>query len=187
MKTKLLFFICMTIVFSINSEAFNMKGKILKKSFKSSVSKGARDYLLYIPENINKNEKLPVLLFLHGNGERGNDINNVKVNGPLYEVENGRDFPFIIIAPQLPDFPKGYIQKLNEGNWDWSKRFPMERKIFNEKHRYEKQYPPFGWDMMEKDLVHLINETIKNYNGDTNRIYITGLSYGGYGTWYMLS
>lgn len=187
MKMKKILFVLILVLISNYTEAFEIKGKIVKKSYRSSVTNGMRDYLLYIPERFKKDEKMPVLLFLHGNGERGNDINNVKVNGPLYEVENGRDFPFIIIAPQLPDFPKGYIQKLNEGNWDWSKRFPMERKQFNAEHRYGELYPPYGWHWIEKDLIYLINEIINNHNGDEKRVYITGLSYGGYGTWYMLS
>lgn len=178
-------------LFFINSstKGFELKGKIIKKSMISSVTHSSRDYLIYIPENINNDEEIPVLLFLHGNGERGNDVNTVKIHGPLKEIENGREFPFIIIAPQMLPFPDDYNHSpnLNSHLIDWTKRQSMKRETFNAKNRYETPYPPYGWDILEKDLIALINNTVKEYNGDKNRIYITGLSYGGYGTWYMLS
>lgn len=188
---KILLIIISFMVISITNKTlgFELKGKIIKKSITSSVTKGKRDYLLYLPENIDKNKKLPVLLFLHGNGERGNDVNLVKIHGPLKEVEKGRELPFIIIAPQMLPFPEGFSFKPNTNNLflDWSKRQPMVRETFDAEHRYDEPYPPYGWDMLEKDLIALINNTVKEYNGDKNRIYVTGLSYGGYGTWYMLS
>ena len=55
-----------------------------------------RDY------NKKKDAKWPVLLFLHGAGERGDDLNRVKVHGPPKLVENGRSLPFIIVSPQCP-------------------------------------------------------------------------------------
>jgi predicted peptidase len=62
-------------------------------------------YLLALPKGYNakKDTKYPVLLFLHGSGERGSDINKVKVHGPPKLVEKGKDLPFIVISPQLPE------------------------------------------------------------------------------------
>ena len=61
-------------------------------------------YLQYLPEGYADDEKKrwPVILFLHGAGERGNDLNRVKVHGPPKLVEAGKKFPFIIISPQCP-------------------------------------------------------------------------------------
>ena len=188
MKLKLLLILFFTLLSFSSSKGIIVKGKIIKKQFTSSVNNDSRDYLLYLPEELSSKEKIPILLFLHGNGERGNDVNNVKIHGPLREVENGRGFPFIIIAPQMPAFPKNFKEKINENNLvDWSKRQTMIRETFDAPYRYDNLYPPFGWDLIESDLILLINKTVKEYNGDTDRIYITGLSYGGYGTWYMLS
>lgn len=43
----------------------------------------------------------PLVFFLHGSGERGSDLQRVKVHGPPKLVDQGRDFPFILVAPQL--------------------------------------------------------------------------------------
>ncbi|MDP7011056.1 MAG: prolyl oligopeptidase family serine peptidase [Verrucomicrobiota bacterium] len=59
-------------------------------------------FLLYLPKGYNKKEnvKWPVILFLHGAGERGDDLNRVKVHGPPKLVEKGQNLPFIIVSPQ---------------------------------------------------------------------------------------
>ena len=44
-----------------------------------------------------------MLLFLHGSGERGTDLEKLKVHGPLKLAASGTKFPFIIVAPQCPD------------------------------------------------------------------------------------
>lgn len=69
-------------------------------------------YLLHIPAgySADKAERWPLIIFLHGSGERGTDINLVKVHGPPKIVAEDPAFPFIIISPQLPDgepYPKG--------------------------------------------------------------------------------
>ena len=62
-------------------------------------------YLLYLPKDhdTQKDQKFPVVLFLHGSGERGSDINKVKVHGPPKLIEKGKDLPFIVISPQCPE------------------------------------------------------------------------------------
>lgn len=110
------------------------------------------DYLFYLPDEYGKdNQKFPLLLFLHGSGERGNDINLVAKHGPPKLISEGEKFPFIVASPQCPD-----------GLW-WAMDSQLE--ILN--------------DMVDK--------ICDNYNVDKNRIYITGLSMGGYGTWSMLA
>ncbi|WP_289355419.1 prolyl oligopeptidase family serine peptidase [Paenibacillus sp. S-12] len=61
-------------------------------------------YLLYLPDKYgdDKSVKWPLLLFLHGAGERGNDIKLVKRHGPPYLIDNGKAFPFVIVSPQCP-------------------------------------------------------------------------------------
>lgn len=104
------------------------------------------DYLLYLPKDYGKTQdKWPLMIFLHGAGERGSDLNKVKVHGPPKLVERGKDFPFIIVSPQCP-----------AGQW---------------------------WPTKVETVMALIDEIVEKYNVDESRIYLTGLSMGGYGTW----
>lgn len=62
----------------------------------------AIDYLIYLPFDYNEKENWPLVLFLHGSGERGGDLSSVKRHGPPMLVESGKHFPFILISPQCP-------------------------------------------------------------------------------------
>ena len=65
-------------------------------------------YYLYYPEDYEtkSKEKFPLLLFLHGGGESGNTLNSLKTNGPPKMIAEGKQFPFLILAPQNPDKKK---------------------------------------------------------------------------------
>ena len=61
-------------------------------------------YILYLPaeyENIDRS--FPLVLFLHGAGERGDDLEKIKIHGIPRLISEGRTFPFICIAPQCPE------------------------------------------------------------------------------------
>jgi len=61
------------------------------------------NYLLYLPEEYEATDRdLPLLLFLHGGGESGNDTAKLSIHGPPKLLKEGREFPFIILAPQNP-------------------------------------------------------------------------------------
>lgn len=62
-------------------------------------------YYLYYPEDYKKNEteKFPLLLFLHGGGESGDTLSSIKKNGPPQLIASGKQFPFLILAPQNPN------------------------------------------------------------------------------------
>ena len=121
-----------------------------KYCFENSSGQGFH-YLKYIPKDAGSSEKLPLLIFLHGYGERGpvdgSEVERVAKHGYFKNISNGEDFPFIMVAPQCPDigYWGGYIESLN------------------------------------KFLDHIIAEN----NVDTDRIYLTGLSMGGTGTWML--
>lgn len=101
-------------------------------------------YLAFIPATAPaKGAGLPMILFLHGSGERGQDLDKVKAWGPPAIAARDPQFPFIVIAPQLP-----------EGE---------------------------AWDALT--LKGLLDAAIKQYQPDRRRIYLTGLSLGGYGAW----
>ena len=100
-------------------------------------------YLAYLPPGYEGDEKqFPLVLFLHGSGERGDDLAKVRLHGPPFEVDKGRSFPFILVSPQCPEF------------------------------RY--------WDL--NGLVGLIDHLESKYRVDKNRIYVSGLSMGGFAT-----
>lgn len=103
------------------------------------------DYLLYLPEDYESQDRWPLLLFLHGAGERGSDLELVKKHGPPKLIAEGRDFPFIVVSPQCP------------------------------KHRWWHEY----------ELVALLDDLARRHRVDTDRIYVTGLSMGGFGTWSL--
>ena len=61
-------------------------------------------YQLHLPEDYDAKagKKWPTILFLHGAGERGDDIEKVTVHGPPMIVKEKPEFPFIVISPQRP-------------------------------------------------------------------------------------
>lgn len=113
------------------------------KEIKVTVS---ANYLLYLPKDYSENnESFPLVLFLHGAGERGNDLEKVKVHGLPRLINEGKEFPFIVVSPQCPE------------DMFWSTDV----------------------------LSALLDEIEANYRVDKNRIYVTGLSMGGNGTWSL--
>lgn len=61
-------------------------------------------YYIYYPEEYEKRkkEKFGILLFLHGGGESGDSLSTLKSNGPPKLIAEGKQFPFLILAPQNP-------------------------------------------------------------------------------------
>lgn len=108
--------------------------------------------------------KYPLVIFLHGMGERGDD-NEAQLKWGVRNFatsENMSQNPCVVIAPQCP----------NNSTWG------------NYNQNLEIQPEP---TMPMKLLKELIDETIKKLPIDTNRIYITGLSMGGFGTFDAIS
>jgi predicted peptidase len=67
-------------------------------------------FLLYLPKGFSEHPavRYPLLIFLHGSGESGTDINKVKANGPPKFLDTRPDFPFIVASPQAPDADTGF-------------------------------------------------------------------------------
>ncbi len=75
------------------------------RSFRGHITKTvALDYLLFLPQDYGRDpeKKWPLMLFLHGAGERGDSLELVKKHGPPKIVEQQPDFPFIVVSPQCP-------------------------------------------------------------------------------------
>ena len=116
-------------------------------ALKKKLGGGEYQYATQLPPGYDQDpqKKWPTILFLHGSGERGADLNKLYTQGLTKYVKNHPDFPFIVISPQCP---------LRE-----------------------------EWTMSQ--LSDLLDEVQKKYHVDADRIYLTGLSMGGYGTWRM--
>jgi predicted peptidase len=104
-------------------------------------------YWLFLPRGYreDKHRRWPLILFLHGMGERGRDIRKVKVHGPLAYAEAAADFPFVVVAPQC-----------SEREW---------------------------WSM--EALNGLLDTVLDREAIDVGRVYLTGLSMGGFGAWNL--
>lgn len=69
---------------------------------------------------------------------------------------------------------------------DTLERIPYNSQVDGEEREFF-LYLPNGWDRVEEDLINMIDYVIENYNADTSRVYLTGVSYGGFGTWHLAS
>ena len=166
-----------------------VQGELLRKPYVSTVSGEEREYFLYLPKGYEtETGKLwPVILFLHGGGERGDgraDLEKVLLHGPLKEAwRKGRDLPFILISPQMPPRERPRAPRREEPRSE--RKLPlMSRKITGERPRWAPGGPPQGWSVYEKDVLNMVDATLKEYRADPARLYMTGLSYGGFGTFH---
>lgn len=78
-------------------------------------------YWLYLPKSYAADKKLPLVMFLHGSGERGDDLELVKKWGPPKHVAEGKEPGFILVSPQCPsgerwdaDVLAGLIRQVQE-------------------------------------------------------------------------
>jgi len=148
-------------------------------------------------------------MFLHGNGERGNgrdELGFTLAHGPIYEAwVQRRDLPFLIIGPQLPlygldtvgipyltdrkieTFPKRLESGVPPRNPNYRIDLPMDGRLSDSYFPFGPDGNVFGWNYIESDLLYILDKVKKEYRVDSSRIYLSGLSYGGHGTWYMAS
>ncbi len=128
-------------------------------------------YRILYPVKYKKHKAYPLVLFLHGSGERGRD-NEAQLlhGGKLFVDENIRKhFPAIVIFPQCP----------NDSSWAKYKRV---------EHTGERIFlPDAGPSTPEKLVKQLIDSLAENFLVDNRRLYIGGLSLGGMGTYDLLT
>ena len=86
--------------------------RLIDSTFEA-VSTEEYQYYLYFPEeyDVREDKKFPLLLFLHGGGESGGELEEVKTNGPPKLIAEGKRFPFLILAPQHPHPKKWWDTK----------------------------------------------------------------------------
>lgn len=118
-------------------------GKQAPESFQKQVTVHV-GYLAYVPQDYDKDpsKKWPLIIFLHGSGERGTDLELLKKHGPP-KIAEEKQLPFVILSPQCP--------------------------------------PHRTWDIPV--LALWLDNMMTKYRIDPDRVYLTGLSMGGFGTW----
>jgi predicted peptidase len=138
-----------------------------KKEFTYSEGKVLPYRILY-PENYDKSKKYPLILFLHGAGERGKDNEKQLIHGSklFLKDENRKNFPAIIVFPQCPE----------EFFWATTK---IDRSVQPHKIEFDYNAEP-GWPLVAAN--ELVKKLVKEESVDKARLYITGLSMGGMGT-----
>src|SRR5512132_470268 len=76
-----------------------------REHFEKKITKTVEaNYLLFLPEGYKAKgeQKFPLMIFLHGAGERGTNLSKVGQHGPPKIVKAKKDFPFVLISPQCP-------------------------------------------------------------------------------------
>ena len=105
-------------------------------------------YVKYLPKDYDETKKYPLVFFLHGAGERGEDLDVACRHGYMKHVrESGAEYPFIFVAPQCPD-----------GKY---------------------------WACYTESLLAFLDYVCESLPIDMDRVYLTGLSMGGTGTWML--
>jgi predicted peptidase len=128
-------------------------------------------YRELLPENYNPQQKYPLVLFLHGAGERGSDNQAQLIHGSMMFTNpvNREKYPAIVLFPQCPKDYFWSFEKRPEGRLD-ANTFPTNYKISS----------------ILQAVKDLLDKYIATENVDTNRIYVMGLSMGGMGTFDMV-
>jgi len=179
---KKIFLITMCLIFILQTKAqyvelyqkfiFNYENKTLNYRLLSPLDLKEKYHFENILNNnllvpIDKNQKYPLILFLHGAGERGNDNERqlYHIDSILANSEFQTKYACFVLAPQCPE----------EQRWvevDWSLDSHTIPEQISE--------PLFLTSL-------LLDSLIKKYPIDENKIYIMGLSMGGYGTWDLIA
>jgi predicted peptidase len=132
----------------LNAQERSMPAQQTPHALHKKITKVVRtQYLVFLPQDYQpkSSKRWPLMLFLHGAGERGSDLQLVTKHGPPKLVKHRPDFPFILVSPQCPAGQ----------TWD------------------------------NDVLLALLDEVLETYRVDPRRVYLTGLSMGGYGTWSL--
>jgi len=107
-------------------------------------------YQVYVPDSYDRHRSLPVILFMHGSGERGSDGLKQTAVGMPAQIRWHRDwFDAIVVMPQCPD-----------------------DSVFR--------------GVVAQAAFAAFEKSVKVYRGDRERLYVTGLSMGGYGVWQQI-
>lgn len=122
-------------------------------------------YLLLTPEVIEPETSYPLILFLHGAGERGSEVEKLKTHflPAISSDEFRKAFPCFVVAPQCPAE-------------EWWVKLPEERTHASTRLTEEPAAPL-------QMALQVVDDVVAEFPVDENRLYLTGISMGGYGSW----
>jgi predicted peptidase len=158
------------LILQISSISFSQVESLMKRfQYQThTFNTNSIPYRLFIPSH-KGNELYPLIIALHGSGERGNDnetqIKYHQLATVWVDSNNQSAHPCFVIAPQCPKNNRWVDTDWKLNTFDY-KSTPISNEL--------------------ETVNNIIEETINKFPIDKNRIYITGLSMGGFGTWYML-
>lgn len=128
-------------------------------------------YQISFPENYDETKRYPLILFLHGAGERGIDNEKQLTHGKDFLLTNTQSkYPAIVIAPQCPEMNFWSTVKSNTG---------FSKRTFDFSDTENISVPM-------KALIALVNDMLSSGYIDTKQVYVGGLSMGGMGTFEIL-
>jgi len=148
----------------VANQSFSQTAAIFSREKYISKTTDTLNYRMLIPD-WNTSRKYPLIIFLHGSGERGND-NESQLNYGIVNLAQDKitsSYPAFIIAPQCP-LNMNWANILPGKNGDDIRMLPSPSKPM-------------------QLLIELVQKLKKDFPIDTNRIYITGLSMGGFGVY----
>lgn len=160
MSLRLLFLALLGFIFAARADDFEAR------EF-SSAGGVKLPYRLLKPANLDPEKKYPLVIFLHGAGERGTDnAAQLKHGAGAFAKPNAREkFPCFVFAPQCPK-----DKKWVEMDWGGASGTAPEDP-----------------GVMETLVLSAADELVQQLNIDRDRVYITGLSMGGFGTWDLIT
>lgn len=167
--TRLIFLAAAALLFSVSTVAvFYSPAASAMQPREFTDSAGTKLlYRIYVPDDVAEGEKLPLLLYLHGAGHRGSD-NALHVYfepGILARVLSSEYKRCILVAPQCPEGARWVDTPWEAGSYS-IEDVPESKQLCA--------------------VYELILSLIETEPADPDRIYITGLSMGGYGTWDLI-
>lgn len=127
-------------------------------------------YRLLLPKDFSESNKYPVLLFLHGSGERGNDNNKQLSHGSKLFADNQNAFPAIVILPQCPETDYWSNVIIDRSTQPLFLQFPKDAA------------PTKALTLVMELMEEMLSKSFVN----KNQVYVGGLSMGGMGTFEIL-
>lgn len=161
MKKTLILVVFSFYTFLVNAQHERFEAKTFVDSKGTSIN-----YRILFPENYDPKAKYPLLLFLHGAGERGNDNEAQLTHGSTVLLDFVKKTPAIVILPQCPKEDYWASVKFSRA------KYPLDLDL---NYNYDETKALHA-------AVELVKDFVKTKKADKKRVYITGLSMGGMGT-----
>jgi predicted peptidase len=154
---------CIVVSLAQPTEAYK-EGRLIREG-------DTLEYRYLLPLDFSKNKKYPMVLFLHGAGERGEDNKKQLVHGSRLFLDSIKKYPAIVIFPQC------------SSDSYWSSVITFSNEKGDRKFIFPAEVKPTKAMQL---VLHLVDSVMREDYVDKNRVYLAGLSMGGMGTFELL-